>query len=420
MWTRVLACTRLLLRLRPGADARHLSADIACRSVRIGGRPDSVPVRTYTPLRRRALGGFILVHGMTPWGPEDPRMDRFAKALAGAGFFVAVPTLRAFVRIRLRPSLLDDLRSAVEHYCELEGRPDALRPALFSISLGALPALRLAACPDASRHLCGLICFGGCADLRAALRYAAGLERTASAPPADPLVLPAIALNLAGDSTQPIASAVRSAWERYVGETWNRDEMKSRSRSRELALELAQSLPPQDRATFLTGCGLSADTPQFFESGLRAPSGSTTAESRAESRPPQDTTPQGTRTLLQERTHAQRPETPHGRSVLQDWEIGPELARIQLPVRLIHGLDDPIIPHSELEALRTALPPEGDVRCFSTGLFRHSGARSNAGALAASGTSSPSEMLCSVRTGIHELRTLLGMSRAIVELAAGG
>ena len=48
------------------------------------------------------------------------------------------------------------------------------------------------------------------------------------------------------------------------------------------------------------------------------------------------------------------------------------LPRVQVPVRLIHGLQDQLIPYTEALRLEAAFPPGADVTAFITGLFAHS------------------------------------------------
>ncbi|MFQ5946271.1 MAG: hypothetical protein ACE5NC_08485, partial [Anaerolineae bacterium] len=57
----------------------------------------------YRPVRSLAPTPLVLVHGLTPYGKDDPELRRAARLLARAGFAVAVPTLPELTRLRLRP-----------------------------------------------------------------------------------------------------------------------------------------------------------------------------------------------------------------------------------------------------------------------------------------------------------------------------
>ena len=51
----------------------------------------------------------VMVHGMSPLGAEDPRVDRCARALASNGYRVYVPQLEALQQLRITPSTADEL-----------------------------------------------------------------------------------------------------------------------------------------------------------------------------------------------------------------------------------------------------------------------------------------------------------------------
>ena len=70
---------------------------------------------------------------------------------------------------------------------------------------------------------------------------------------------------------------------------------------------------------------------------------------------------------------AARRATPHS-------EPGPFLDRISVPVRLVHGRGDRLIPFSETLRLAEAFPKTADIRVYLTGLFSHSQMDTTAGA----------------------------------------
>ena len=49
-----------------------------------------------------------------------------------------------------------------------------------------------------------------------------------------------------------------------------------------------------------------------------------------------------------------------------------KLPEIRVPVRLIHGRQDMLVPFTETLRLAKGFPPEADVRVYITGLFSHS------------------------------------------------
>ena len=70
------------------------------------------PAFAHTPL--------ILVHGYSPEGKDDPRVQQAAALLARAGFDVAVPTIPGLTRGRLRPEDADYTRRMM---ARVEGMP---------------------------------------------------------------------------------------------------------------------------------------------------------------------------------------------------------------------------------------------------------------------------------------------------------
>ena len=59
-------------------------------------------------------GVLVLVHGMTDRGAEDPRIVRLADALAHAGYRIVVPTFHDIRDARIRGSSVDEVAEAIE------------------------------------------------------------------------------------------------------------------------------------------------------------------------------------------------------------------------------------------------------------------------------------------------------------------
>ncbi|HEY6879448.1 MAG TPA: hypothetical protein VI299_15580, partial [Polyangiales bacterium] len=57
--------------------------------------------RVYVPRGLARPRGILLVHGMHEAGIDEPRLVRFARALAGAGLFVLTPRLDGLAHYRL-------------------------------------------------------------------------------------------------------------------------------------------------------------------------------------------------------------------------------------------------------------------------------------------------------------------------------
>ena len=296
--------------------------------------------RLYRPARRRATGAALLVPGLHYLGPDDPRLDRFARVLAHSGSWVLAPCLPDFLALRLAPSLLSDTALAfdwLDAHAERPGGPVGV----VSISFGSLPALRLAA--DRPTRGGPLLTFGGFADWRAAMRFCltgrVPGEPVERARPYDPLNRPAVFLQLTrwlpGAPADP--RALEAAWRSFVERTWGRPEMKAEARWRPVAEALAATLPVPQRPLFLEGCGAAPGGLERVEAALAV----------APARP---------------------------------WlDPRPHLSRLRGPVYLVHGADDDVIPATELEALRAAVPPAALGGAWCTGLYGHTGRGAAAG-----------------------------------------
>src|SRR5947207_2699541 len=65
------------------------------------------------PPTARAAGVYLVLPGLHFLGPDDPRLDRFCRALAASGFVVVAPFIRAYNRMLLDPSSFDDAEAAL-------------------------------------------------------------------------------------------------------------------------------------------------------------------------------------------------------------------------------------------------------------------------------------------------------------------
>lgn len=332
--TELSAVLRLGRFLGPWADAVTAPAGIA-RSVlvtRTCGGTRQLQTFLYQP-RGAARGTFLVANGLNPFGPLDPRADRFARILAHAGFWVASPALPDYLALRCVPEVATDFAAVFDQLLAHPARPPA-PPSLLSISFGSLPLLSLLADPARGPKVGAAIVFGGYADPAATLRYCLG-EPAAGSPPADPLNMPAVALNLV--DTLPLTAATRarlaSAWLDFARATWGKPELQPRARHVPIAEELAQTLPPEERELFLRGAGLAPDSAEFFRAVL---------------------------------AHAAAPMAAiDPRAALAN-------ARHAMPVvHLMHGRDDDVIPLRELDALAAAFPAHVRTERYVTGLYGH-------------------------------------------------
>ncbi len=335
----VASFVQLLRWLGPWTDPRSSPPGVERSAVAIapsteGDRP--LDAWFYRPTARRERGAYLVAPGLHFNGPADPRLDRFARVLASAGFATMVPFLPDFQRLRVEPAVVDDFARTFDAL--VTRIPDGRRPAIFGISFGSLPALGLAARPGYAERIARVIVFGGYADFRATIRHAIGGEGR----PPDPLSLPAVFMNLVeGIPGAPDDTArLREAWLSFARQTWGRPEMKRDGRHVEVAKRLAADLPEPERDLFLLGTRSIGPAAGHGGSAARARAACEAALDRLATR-------------------------------AASLDLSGRLGGVRAPVHLFHGIDDDVIPATQAEAIRALLPSEAAVEVRYTGLFGH-------------------------------------------------
>ncbi len=300
-----------------------------------GGQPDAtreeIPIDAsmrgwvYRPARRKAQGAVLLVPGLHYLGPADPRLDRFCRILANAGNVVLCPFMPDFSRLRVGPNLGPDANRAFDALLALPDRPRDVAPGILSISFGSRPAVEVAATrPEVGN----LVLFGGFADFRDAIRFCiAGAPDPGRAH--DPLNRPVVYLNLLehlDPGPTDRESFIEACFE-YVRQTWGKPEMKPREAYEPVARALADGLP--DAELFLKATGVAEGG---VELGLDA--------------------------------------LARGADHFEYLDPRPWLSRVQVPVTVIHGREDDVIPFEHAARLASMAPK---ARHLVTGIYAHTG-----------------------------------------------
>lgn len=298
------------------------------------GRAMRLEAHVFHP-RGERLGTFLVTPGLHFDGPDDPRLERFCRILAHAGFRVVAPTLPSYAELVVSSDAVDDLE-VVAH--EVARHLDfGERFTVFSISFGSCPALAVAA--RLPQYVDAVVTFGGYADFDAAVRFCVdGVMRRPDGDVQlanDPLNPPALFLNLvpwlelpAGDHT-----ALAEAWREMTYRTWGRMELKKPGRLLPFAHALVERVPEPERELFLMGCGVRPGGAELVEAAL----------ARAG-----------------DAIHFASPR--------------PALREITCPVVVCHGRDDDVIPWNEAEKLHEAAARRVPARLLLTGLYGHTGA----------------------------------------------
>ncbi len=303
----------------------------------------SVPATLFHPDHARSpLPAWVVLHGITRPGRHHPMLLRFVRALAGSGAAVLVPEIPEWRDLIL---VQDEVGATIRaSVLRLEEMPEAY-PAhigVMGFSLGVPQVLLSATDPELDGRLGGVAGFGGYGDLDRTLRFLFEGEhewmgKTVRTDP-DPYGRWIVGANYltkapgfeeANDVAEALLTLARDAGDLQVG-AWEAgyDKLKE---------ELQEGIHPSRRELFRAFAPSSGHTPQRELSRRLAPALAAAARAAA----------------------------PHADPLSF-------LHKISLPVRLVHGRGDRLIPFSESLRLGAAFPPAADIRVHLTGLFAHS------------------------------------------------
>ncbi len=288
------------------------------------------------------LPGWVTLHGITRPGRGHPTLIRFARSLAASGCAVLVPEVREWREMLLAPEeAADILRAAVLALAEREETAQG-RLGVMGFSFGGPQALLAGADPTLEPHLRAVASFGGYCDMERTLRFLftgehewKGRSYRRKPDPYGRWVAGANFLPLARgyEHSEAVAEALvslaKTAGDQQIA-SWDAhfDTLKA---------ELEASLPPPGGALFRVFAP---------DEGEEVPL--ETAER-----------------LVPALAEAARRTSPL-------FDIPSLLEGLRVPVHLIHGREDRLIPFTETLRLRERLDGKARVRVFLTGLFSHS------------------------------------------------
>ncbi|HVH44212.1 MAG TPA: hypothetical protein VM925_17795 [Labilithrix sp.] len=129
---------------------------------------DQVPARLYLPTNVTHPPGVVLVHGVHRDGIDEPRLERFARAVAGAGVVVMTPLVKDLSDYKVAPRSVDVVGAAVE---TLRGRLDRANVGLMGMSFGGGISLLAAADERFADHVSFVVAVGAHDDLGRVSRF---------------------------------------------------------------------------------------------------------------------------------------------------------------------------------------------------------------------------------------------------------
>jgi fermentation-respiration switch protein FrsA (DUF1100 family) len=303
----------------------------------------SVPATMFHPNSARSpLPGWVVLHGITRPGRHHPTLLRFVRALAGSGAAVLVPDIPEWRDLWLvQGEVQATIRASVIHMSERSGVcPD--RIGAMGFSLGVPQVLLAATNADLEGHLRAVAGFGGYGDLDRALRFQFDGEHewkgtTFRAEP-DPYGRWIMGGNYltrapghedAADVAEALMALAREAGDLQVS-AWEScyDEVKE---------DLERGVHPSRRELFRAFAPAAGHYPPKEWSERLVPALAAAARTTAPQVDPLSF-----------------------------------IRRISVPVRLVHGRGDRLIPFSESLRLGEAFPASADVSVHLTGLVSHS------------------------------------------------
>lgn len=316
------------------------------REVEILRNGVTVPVTVVLPRSRRRgpLPSWIVLHGMTRPGRRHSQLQRFVKALVASRAVVVVPEVPEWIRLDLSPDVtLPTVRGSLDLLAAMpEAEPG--RTALVGFSFGSPQAILAGADPSVRGRVAGVVGFGGYCDLERTLRFQlTGVHewdgtRFRTAPdPYGRWIVGSNFLPLLPDRGSGSGRRVAEALWSLAAEAGDRQIPARDPSLGRRAAELRRGLPGTDRALF----------DLFAHPGGRDPEPDDVAE------------------LVAELAGVARKTSP-----LMD--PGDGLGKVTLPVHLLHGRHDRLIPFTEALRMERRLGPSSRTRCTVTGLFTHS------------------------------------------------
>lgn len=320
----------------PGIERRLIAVE--SRGAEGWGPDGAVRAYVFRPMRPDATlrGVLVVLHGLHYLGPEDHRLERFCRILAAAGHVVLAPFLPRSLELEASEATTAHVARITDEAAGIARDLALPPPAIFTISFGSLSGIRVAAARGRS-ELSSIILFGGYARFEDTLRFAlTGEDRLlGTLPDRDPLNVPAIFINLLAFFPAHLRKdLLKRAWLEVVRATWGQLPMRVPETRRPIveAAALRHGLNAEERVLFEAGCGL-RDGREFTRIALAEAGGPGAAFA----------------------------------------DPRPALARVRVPVFVLHGRDDDVIPWTEAHAIRAHLPAHHPHALLFSGMHGHTG-----------------------------------------------
>jgi dienelactone hydrolase len=174
-WTPVvrhLRAAEFLQRLsQQSGPAAAPAAPISTENVTILGKNGPIRARLYYRRASPRGPGMVVAHGVHYRGIDERRLVPFARALAESGLTVLTPELSELADYRITASGVDVIRDSVHYLSERRDHVEGERVGLLGFSFAGGLALVAAEEPKTAARLSSVTSVGGHHDLRRVLRF---------------------------------------------------------------------------------------------------------------------------------------------------------------------------------------------------------------------------------------------------------
>ncbi len=128
----------------------------------------SIPARIYVPYGVGSAPGIVVVHGMHELGINEPRLVNFAHSLAASGFFVLTPEVPGIADYRVQGESADLIGTSARSFAQ---QLEVQRVGLLALSFSGGLALVAAGDPRYSQSIAWVATVGAHYDLAHVLRF---------------------------------------------------------------------------------------------------------------------------------------------------------------------------------------------------------------------------------------------------------
>ncbi|WP_049761859.1 alpha/beta hydrolase [Candidatus Korobacter versatilis] len=124
--------------------------------------------RLYVPTDLKSVPAMVIVHGVHHLGYNEPRLVRFAKAISGAGMVVSTPELPEIAGYEIKPVSIEEIAAAAD---DLAARMHSPCVGVLGLSFAGGLALSAASDPATSRHICYVVAIGAHDDMSRVMKF---------------------------------------------------------------------------------------------------------------------------------------------------------------------------------------------------------------------------------------------------------